>query len=202
MTVSDTPPGRVQLNLQAATDEALSVLLATLGLTVVGPNGPASAPGVLSMHIGRATLDGGSVALSGRFAFVFVDREKFGPEATDALALAAEPHRWKGDPIAYLMGEEALYDPASHVPQSVPMAEARKAMLASGKFGATAEAVDAAVRAAFAGLQEPMKSQALIDWEFQPSVRRHSAFTLAAAAVFKLTEADLDALFIAARANS
>ena len=199
MTVSDTPPGRVKLNLQAATDRALSVLLADLGLTVLGPDGAPSAHGVLSMRLGGATLDGGNVPIAGRFAFVFVDREKFGADETDALVLAAEPHRWKGEPIAYLMGEEALYDPASHVPQSVPMAEARKAMLASGKFGATAEAVDTAVRAAFAGLQEPMKSQALIDWEFQPSVRRHTAFTLAAAAVFKLTEADLDALFIAAR---
>jgi hypothetical protein len=91
------------------------------------------------------------------------------------------------------------FDDAAVVPQSVPMAEARKVLLMSGKFGATPAALDTAVRAALATLPDPQKQLALIDWEFQPNVRRKSAFVASAAQALGLTDAEVDALFVAAR---
>jgi hypothetical protein len=139
----DTLPQHVDITLQAATDAALSSLLVANGLLIPGEAGVRPAPGILHSHIGAGVLDG--VVLDGRYAFIGIDTATYGSDETAALLLALAPHRYMGPDLRIRMGGSG-FDDASVVPQSVGMAEARKAMLLSGKFGATAEAVERAIR--------------------------------------------------------
>ena len=79
---------------------------------------------------------------------------------------------------------------ASLVPQSVTMRQARLALLDAGKLAA----VDAAIN----GMAEPTKSAARIEWEYSGEVQRHNGFVAALGPALGLTEAQIDALFIAA----
>lgn len=79
------------------------------------------------------------------------------------------------------------------IPQSVPMAAARKVLRAQG-------IKDADVRAAIANstMTDAKKEDALIDWEFEPNVHRASPLVAALGPALGLTADQMDALFIAA----
>ena len=79
---------------------------------------------------------------------------------------------------------------ATAVPQEVTMRQARLALHAAGKL--------AAVNAAIAGLPDPPKTAALIEWEYSSTVRRDSQFVSLLGPAIGLDAAGLDALFIAA----
>lgn len=85
------------------------------------------------------------------------------------------------------------YGPAgspSSVPASVTMRQARLALSAAGKLS-TVEAV-------IAGLSEPQKTAAHIEWEYSNEVQRHNGFVSVIAPALGLDEAALDALFVTA----
>lgn len=75
-------------------------------------------------------------------------------------------------------------------PKAVTMRQARLALLGSGKL--------AAVDAAIALLPEPQKSAARIEWEYSGEVKRHNGFVAALGPALGLSEAQIDALFVAA----
>lgn len=80
----------------------------------------------------------------------------------------------------------------SNVPASVTMRQARLALMAAGKL--------AAVEAAIAALPEPAKTAAQIEWEYSNEVQRHNGFVSQLAPLLGMTEAQLDDLFIQAKA--
>ena len=75
------------------------------------------------------------------------------------------------------------------VPVEITMRQARLALLGAGKL--------AAVDAAIATMPEPNKTAAKIEWEYSNSVLRHNGFVSALGPMLGLTEAQIDALFIA-----
>ena len=76
------------------------------------------------------------------------------------------------------------------VPAEVTMRQARLALLGAG--------VLADVDAAISAMPEPTKSAARIEWEYSGAVQRHNGFVAALGPALGLTEAQIDALFIAA----
>lgn len=76
------------------------------------------------------------------------------------------------------------------VPFQVTMRQARLALLGSGLLSQ----VDAAI----ASLPSPQKEAALIEWEYAAVVQRNSGLVPAMAQALGMTDAQLDALFIAA----
>lgn len=78
------------------------------------------------------------------------------------------------------------------VPPSVTMRQARLALRAAGKL--------AAVEAAIAALPEPDKTDATIEWEYSNEVLRHNGFVSRLGPLLGMSEAQLDALFVQARA--
>jgi hypothetical protein len=78
------------------------------------------------------------------------------------------------------------------VPQTVSMAQARLALIGAGLFST----IDAGLKA----LPEPQRTTALTAWEYAPTVSRNGALVTTLAGQFGLTEAQLDALFVAAAA--
>src|SRR5574343_647212 len=79
---------------------------------------------------------------------------------------------------------------ATLVPRAVTMRQARLALLGAGKLAA----VDAAINS----MAEPTKSAARIEWEYSGEVQRHNGFVAALGPALGLTEAQIDALFVAA----
>lgn len=79
---------------------------------------------------------------------------------------------------------EPVPDP---VPQSVTMRQARLALLGVGLL--------AAVDAAIAGLPEPERTAAQIEWEYSQEVQRDKPFVAMLAPALGLSESDLDNLF-------
>ena len=78
------------------------------------------------------------------------------------------------------------------VPQSVSMAQARKALLSAG---ITAAMVDTAI-AGIAG--DDQRGMSEIDWEFATTVSRSSALVAMLGAELGLTDSEIDTLFIEA----
>lgn len=76
------------------------------------------------------------------------------------------------------------------VPQVVTMRQARLALLQAGLL--------AGIEAAIAGLPEPQKTAALIEWEYSSEVHRGRAFVQTLGGALGLPDAALDALFVAA----
>ena len=77
-------------------------------------------------------------------------------------------------------------------PSSVTMRQARLALLGAGLLDAVA--------AAIAALPSPQKEAAQIEWEYSQVVERNRPFVLTLGYALGLTDAQLDALFIAAAA--
>lgn len=82
--------------------------------------------------------------------------------------------------------------PPVAVPAEITMRQARLALLSVGKL--------TAVEAAIEAMQEPQKSAAKIEWEYSNTVQRHNGFVSALGPALGLTEAEVDALFIAGAA--
>ena len=80
--------------------------------------------------------------------------------------------------------------PPPTIPQVVTMRQARLALLGAGLLSGVSTAI--------AGLAEPTKSAAQIEWEYANEVQRNSGLVPEMAAALGLTPAQIDALFIAA----
>lgn len=80
--------------------------------------------------------------------------------------------------------------PAPPVPSRITMRQARLALLQSGLL--------ASVDAAIAGLPEPDKSAAQIEWEYASEVQRNAGLVPAMAQALGMTDAQLDELFVLA----
>lgn len=91
------------------------------------------------------------------------------------------------DGSAFAVG--VLRDPVP-VPASVTMRQARLALLSAGLLGAVQTAID--------GLSSPDKEAAQIEWDYSNEVQRSNGVVSALAPALGLTEAQIDALFIAA----
>lgn len=78
------------------------------------------------------------------------------------------------------------------VPQSVTMRQARLALLSAGKL--------AQVDTVIAALSEPTRTAAQIEWEYSNEVQRHNGIVSQIGPALGLTEAQIDALFVAAAA--
>lgn len=180
---------QISFQIQAATDAALTALMLQHGLMLLGEGAPSLAPGVLYSHIGDAALENGDVKLAGRYAFVSVDDSIFGVQAAASLLLALDAHLYKGPALRYLLGGINWHESGA-VPQAVTMRQARLALLGAGKL--------AQVEAAINALQEPQKSAAKITWEYSQEVQRHNGLVPQMAAALGMTDAQIDALFVAA----
>ena len=78
------------------------------------------------------------------------------------------------------------------IPTRVSMRQARLALLGAGKLAAVDAAIDT--------MPEPQKSAARIEWEYAAEVRRDNAFVAGLAPALGMTDAQVDALFVAAAA--
>ena len=78
------------------------------------------------------------------------------------------------------------------IPTRVSMRQARLALLGAGALAAVDAAIDA--------MPEPQKSAARIEWEYAAEVRRDNAFVAGLAPALGMTDAQVDALFVAAAA--
>ena len=177
------------IQLQAASDAALTALMVQAGLMVMGEGSPRLADGVVYSHVGDAALEAGDVKLAGKYAFVAIDKDKIGEEKAATLLLALDKHIYKGPAVRSLLGG-SNYDFESAVPQAVTMRQARLALLGAGKLSA----VDAAISA----LPEPTKSAAKIEWEFSSEVQRNRGLVVQLGTALGLDDKALDALFVAA----
>jgi hypothetical protein len=94
----------------------------------------------------------------------------------------------------WLWDGDAFSPPAvsAPVPDAVTMRQARRALHAAGLLSGVEAAIDA--------LAEPEKTAARIEWEYSSEVQRHNGFVEQLAPALSLSEAQLDALFVAAAA--
>ena len=113
------------IQLQAATDAALTAMLLQHGLLILAEGAPRLADGVVYSHIGGATLEGGEVPLAGRYAFISVDDARFGASETAALITALDQYTYKGPPLRMLLGV-ANANPAAPWPVTVGSAREAK----------------------------------------------------------------------------
>jgi hypothetical protein len=86
----------------------------------------------------------------------------------------------------------AWLPPSPAIPQSVTMRQARLALEGAGKL----DDVDAAI----AALPLPTRKLAQIEWEYSNEVQRHNGIVSQLGPALGLTEAQIDALFVAAAA--
>lgn len=86
--------------------------------------------------------------------------------------------------------EEIEADRKSNVPQSITPRQARLALLGAGLLSS--------VDAALAGLPDPQKTAAQIEWEYAINVERNSPLVSSLGGALGLTEAQIDELFITA----
>lgn len=80
--------------------------------------------------------------------------------------------------------------PPPPVPQAITMRQARLVLLGAGKL----TAVDVAIAAI---VDEPTRKAAQIEWEFSNELQRNNNFVRMLAPGLNLTEAQVDALFVA-----
>lgn len=86
---------------------------------------------------------------------------------------------------------EPYVEPPPGVPDTVLMYQARLALLAIDITAAMVEAV-------MGILPSPQKEQAMIQWEYSPTVKRQNGFVSQIAPALGLTDAQVDQLFIVA----
>ena len=86
-------------------------------------------------------------------------------------------------------GEVGAYTaPPAIVPAVVTIMQARLALNAAGLLSSVELSIN--------GLDEPRKTNALIEWEYASSVERGSVFTAMLAGLLSLSDVDLDDLFV------
>lgn len=183
----------IELTVQAATDAALTTLLMQHGALVAGEGGVRPAPGIAYSHIGGGELDG--VVLSGRYAFLAVDEEAFGQEATGTLLLALQPHRYTGPALRMLLGGSGYNN--TGVPFAISARQFKRALLDAGWFGTTVDQMTATINNFLNTLQEPLRSRAILDWVESNEFQRPNQMLAAMAQALGKTPAEVDALFIA-----
>ena len=105
--------------------------------------------------------------------------------ASEEYAEATYPGRWR-----VVETPEPPPPPPPVAPASVTMRQARLALLGAGLLDD--------VEAAIAALPSPQKEAARIEWEYSQDVQRHNGFVSVLAPALGMTEAQTDALFIAA----
>ena len=103
--------------------------------------------------------------------------------ASEEYAEATYPGRWR-------VVETPEPPPPPVAPASVTMRQARLALLGAGLLDD--------VEAAIAALPSPQKEAARIEWEYSQDVQRHNGFVSVLAPALGMTEAQTDALLIAA----
>ena len=97
--------------------------------------------------------------------------------------------------VGFTRVSEGVYTPpadSAPVPLRVTMRQARLALHGAGKLAAVDAAIDA--------MPEPQKSAARIEWEYAAEVRRDNDFVAGLAPALGMTDAQVDALFVAAAA--
>lgn len=99
--------------------------------------------------------------------------------------------RWAGGTWEVLPERPVVVPPTLAVPSAVTMRQARLALLGAGLL----DDVDAAINS----LPSPQKEAARIEWEYSQEVQRHNGFVSVLAPMLGLTEAQTDALFVAAK---
>jgi hypothetical protein len=82
--------------------------------------------------------------------------------------------------------------PAPRVPAAVTMRQARLALFSAGLLSAVDTAIDA--------LPEPQRTAARIEWDYSNELQRSNPLVAALTPALGLTDAQVDALFIAASA--
>ena len=99
----------------------------------------------------------------------------------------AEQYRELMDEIAATWVSE---ETTEQIPTEVTMRQARLALVDAGMYGNIQSAINS--------LPEPLKTKALIEWEYSNTVQRHNGFVSQLGPILGMTEEDLDNLFIAA----
>lgn len=77
------------------------------------------------------------------------------------------------------------------VPKEVTMRQARLALLDAGLLQSVVSAIE--------NMDEPLRTRALVEWEYSNTVERHGQLTGVIGQLIGLTEHDIDDLFIDAR---
>lgn len=81
--------------------------------------------------------------------------------------------------------------PSPHaVPQEITMRQARRVLNDAGML--------AGIAAVIAGMPQPAKANAEIDWEYSNTVQRHNGLVAQLGPALGLTETQIDAMFVAA----
>lgn len=94
---------------------------------------------------------------------------------------------------AFVPPDPVVIDPPEPVvPAEITMRQARLVLNAAGYI--------TTINAAIAAMPSPQKEQAAIEWEYSNTVQRHNGFVSALGPALGLTEAQIDAMFIAGAA--
>ena len=115
-----------------------------------------------------------------------------GGRVIDVVEQGSAPDGWL-DITGMHVGPGFSYDgdvfspPCAAVPDAVTMRQARIALHRSGLL--------ASVDTAIAGLPEPQRTEAQIEWGYSQEVQRHNGFVAILAPLLGLDDAALDALF-------
>ena len=120
------------------------------------------------------------------FNTIVVDSIDAHPGLIDAALGGAIGDLWDGETFTPPL------PPAPEVPQAVTMRQARLALLGAGLLSS--------VNTAVASMTGEQGDAARIEWEFSSEVRRTQPLVLAMGPILGLTDAQLDALFVAAAA--
>lgn len=118
---------------------------------------------------------------------------------TDSTGIIVEPQEYyivesptTNPPSWYVPEIPEPFVPPLNVPQQVTMRQARLALLGAGLLNLVESAIEA--------LEEPLKTQVKIEWEYSAVVERNSALVQQMSSSLGLTPSQLDQLFI--QANS
>ena len=106
--------------------------------------------------------------------------------------IGSEVLRWNGGGWDVLTERPTLLPPPILIPQTVSMAQARKALVLGGVSMASVASAIAAISDA------TQRELAQIDWEYSTTVKRLSPLVTSLGPSLNLTDAQIDALFIAA----
>lgn len=120
--------------------------------------------------------------------------ESSGGWPEDLVEISEENHKIysNGAPEGKVLGSISgvpawVDDTTNRTPTIVTMRQARLALLSTGRL--------ADVETAIAGMAEPDKTAATIEWEYSQTVERDRPFVTTLAGLLSLTETDLDDLF-------
>ena len=121
----------------------------------------------------------------------------FSTYITDSTGIIVEPQEYYitesptvNPPGWYVEELPEPFVPPVEIPQKVTMRQARLALLGAGLLNL--------VEAAIEGLEEPLKTQVKIEWEYSAVVERNSALVQQMASSLGLTGSQLDQLFLQA----